>query len=114
MIYRWHVESPAPRHLGDRLVIHVGRVLDRIGPGPHGVTRAARPVRMNRYSPAYAVRGVNRRLHLLEAESLIAGNILEASAGSVHLDPIGAGFDLLQRHTHYCHFSARLPTAGKN
>ena len=67
VIDRRDVERPATRHLGERRVVEIDRVLERVRAGAHGVASALRAVRMNRDALAERVRGVDGRLHLLEA-----------------------------------------------
>src|SRR5438445_673915 len=50
-------------HFRNRLIVHVGCMFERIGPGANRVARAARPVGMNRDFLSERMRGIDGRLH---------------------------------------------------
>ena len=86
--------APRPcraRHVGDRLVVQIDAVLDRIGAGAHGVFHAGGPIGMDRDRMILRVRGIDGRLHLFERQRLRRVDALIAAARAVDLDPVGAG-----------------------
>ena len=95
VVDRGDVEGLPPGHLGEGLVVDVGRMLDRVGPGPDGVARPGRAVGVDGDPFAEVVGGVDGGLHLLEREGLIARDILVAAGRAVHLDDVDSRGDLL-------------------
>ena len=94
VVDRGNVVRATRRHLGERRVVEVDRMLDRLRAGAHRVASTLRAVGMNRDALAGRVRSVNRRLHLVEGECLVTGDVGAAPGRAVDLDPIGAGVDL--------------------
>jgi len=75
VVDRRDVHRSATRHLGERRVVEVDRVLDRIRAGARGVASALRSVRVNRDQLPQRVRRVDRGFHLIVAERLVAGDV---------------------------------------
>ena len=90
MIDRRHPYRAALDHLGQRLVVELDPVLDRVGAGAHGVLHARRAVRMDGHFPSGGVRRVDDRLHLVEGQRLRCLDAVEAAARGVDLDPVGS------------------------
>ena len=108
MIDGRNIESPAPRHLSHGLFVHICSVLDRVRSRSHGVPCAVRPVGVNRQLAAESVRGISRRLDLVECEGLEARHILSAPCRSIHLDHVGPGRHLLPNNAeHFGHAIGR-------
>ena len=88
MIDGRHPHRAAPRHLGKRLVVHVGAVLDRIRAGANRIAHAAGAVRMNRHFLAGGVGGVDDGFHFVEGDGLRAVDAFVAAARAEDLDPV--------------------------
>ena len=95
MIDGRHPDDAAPDHLGYRLVVQVGAVLDRIGPRAHGVSDAGGAVGMNRHLFAGACAASTIAFISSNVTVCVVVDALEAAARSVNLDPVRAGLDPL-------------------
>ena len=72
----WHVESAVADHFGNGIVVHVGGVLDGIGPGAHCVFGAIGPVGVNGEAFAVLVGQIGSSAHLLIGVGLESGDVL--------------------------------------
>ena len=95
VVDRRHVERAATNHLDQRRLVEVDRVLERRRARANGVASAVRTVGVDRDTLAVQLRHIHSRLHFLEGEGLIAGDVGAAACRPIHLDVIDPGVDLL-------------------
>ncbi len=88
-----HPHEATRHHVGQRLVVHVGAVLDRVRARADRVSHSAGAVGVYRHFFAQAVGGLDNRSHLVERDRLRAVHVLESAARSKDLDPVGPRLD---------------------